>query len=638
MKTGTLLRGTAALIILTAVTPGLAVPVAIDTTNASNGITDLYSATFDPPLEACTGSDPSYCAFFLGTPGPTREIVVTPTPTGVANLVPLGITPVPASGSFLDLTLNAGKTQLTLAGGTVAFPPLTLTIQGTSPTPTAVNASGAGIVFKTSPQTVAINAAGQAEFLVAPVPIGTAVDFSTFSIIVGPPNGSCAGPQCALIPILTLDAVRFRLFIDYDPTFTTFTASYIGQTQNNSLLYITLNSGAPEIGVSDSVLPATDLKVPFGDVTELTSATPQTVTVTNSGQANLLLGAIGLANPLTPFALANDTCTGATVLPAASCTVDVTFSPGSVGTFTDSLNIPSNDADEPSITVEVSGNGTAQPVPNISVTDSVTPTTDGLVPFGSAGTGTQLNQTVTVTNDGNADLVLFSVGVANALAPPFSLVNDNCSDQTVAPTASCTIGVRFEPTAAGTFSGTFDIPSNDTADPTVLVSVSGTGTVAAVPDISVTDDTLPGDDLLVPFGNITEGTTRDLTVTVTNVGGADLVLGTIAGTNPLAEPFSLGTNSCSGQTLAPTASCTFITRYAPAGTGAASDNFNIPSNDTDEPSVLVSVTGTGITLGQGGVGTPKPSGASSGFMAMDPATLLLLSAAGAWGWRRRRAQ
>jgi hypothetical protein len=112
------------------------------------------------------------------------------------------------------------------------------------------------------------------------------------------------------------------------------------------------------------------------------------------------------------------------------------------------------------------------------------------------------------------------------------------------------------------------------------------------------------DDQLVPFGNITEGVTIDLTVTVTNVGGADLVLGTIAGTNPLAEPFSLA----------------------------------IPSNDPDEAPVLVSVSGTGITLGEGGVGTPEPSGASSGFMAIDPATLLLLSAAGAWGWRRRRAQ
>ena len=162
----------------------------------------------------------------------------------------------------------------------------------------------------------------------------------------------------------------------------------------------------------------------------------------------------------------------------------------------------------------------------------------------------------------------------------------------------------------------------------------------ATPDISVTDNTVPQDDLLVPFGNVTEGTTRDRTVTVTNNGNAALTVGAIGGVNPLAAPFSIVTNNCSGAnaTLAPAASCTVLLRYAPAGPGTDdADSLDIPSNDADDATVTVSLTGSGIALGEGGVETPAPSGADGGFMAIDPATVLLLGAAGLWAWRRRRA-
>jgi hypothetical protein len=646
VNTRTLLRGTAALIVLAATTPGLAVPVAIDTTNASNGITDLFSATFDGALSPCTAGSPPYCSFFNGWPSSAaRNIVISPNPGGVINAVPLGfgvfpdpIAPPPASGSFLNLTLNGTNTQLTLAGGTIAFPSLVLTISGGTPSATNVSANGAGVVFSAAPQTAAVDGNGTAEFLVNLAP-ATAVDFSIFQIVAFPPVGSCAGPLCGLIPILTLDMVKYRLLIQFDPTFTYFTASFIGQTGNNSILSITMNSVAPEIAVTDSVPPAGDLQVPFGDVTELTSAT-QTVTVTNSGGANLLLGTVDLVDPQTTFAVTSDGCTGATVLPATSCTIELAFTPGSVGTFNGSLTIPSNDLDEPSVTVALSGNGVSGQVPSISVTDSVPPATDQLIPFGSAAIGAQLDQTVTVSNAGNADLVLGTVAVADGLIPPFSIINDNCSGQTLQPTFTCTIGVRFEPTAVNNFNESFDIPSNDPTDPTVTVLVTGAGTLAA-PEISVTNDTSTATDphpLLVSFGNVTEATVRDRTITVTNLGGADLLVGAIAGTDPLAEPFSLVTDNCSNQTIGPAGSCTFVARYAPSDTTDSSDSLDIPSNDADEASVSVSLTGTGITQGEGGLGTPSPSGASSGFMAVDPATLLLLSAAGVWGWRRRRAQ
>ena len=178
------------------------------------------------------------------------------------------------------------------------------------------------------------------------------------------------------------------------------------------------------------------------------------------------------------------------------------------------------------------------------------------------------------------------MAVANALAPPFSILNDGCSNQSVPPAGSCTFDVRFQPTGNGTFNDSLDIPTNnDPDDPFETVTVSGTGTTIT-PDISITDTVAPVGDQQVPFGNLTEGTTLDRTVTVTNNGSANLVLGTVGGVNPLAAPFSFTTDNCSLQTLAPAASCSIQIRFSPVTLGFSSDSLNIPSNDPDEATVI----------------------------------------------------
>lgn len=221
-----------------------AAPMAIDTANLLNGITDIYSATFDGGLSPCTGSSPSYCSFFGGTPGTVRNITVSPTPTGVANGVPGGFASAPAAGSFLDISLGGGNTLVTLAGGTISFPTLSLTINGSAlgAGSAVVVASGAGMVFDSGVQNAALNGDGQAEFLVNLAP-ATAVDFSTLSQVVtsctpSPPSATL----CGLLPILSLDMVRYRLFLDFDPTFTSFTGEFIDQTSNNSMIFATLDS------------------------------------------------------------------------------------------------------------------------------------------------------------------------------------------------------------------------------------------------------------------------------------------------------------------------------------------------------------------------------------------------------------
>jgi hypothetical protein len=611
----------------------VAAPVALDTANPQNGISDLFSATFDGALSPCGPGDPPECTFFNGKPPPGRDILILPSPTGVATAVPGGIgpaftpttTPPPVAGSFLDLALGGGNTQLTLAGGTVSVGPfanpiINLVIRQGEPDETNIVAGGgangaAGMVINAGAVTVPVDANGVAIFEVTLAP-NVAADFSTLSTVVT----SCNGSLCALIPILTLDMVRYRMVIDYDPSFSYFTGTFTGQTANNSLLSFNLNSGVPDITVDPS-------SVPFGNVQVLTTAT-QTITLTNDGTANLVLGAVASANALDPpFALDNDNCSGQTLSPAADCTFDVTFTPGSVfNGFTDSLDIPSNDPNEASVSLAVSGNGVAAPEPNIVVTDSVAPANDQNVPFGSVIIGGQGNQTVTVTNTGNAGLDISDVASANPLLAPFSVTSDTCSNTTVASGGgTCSIGLRFEPTVAGPVSDSFDIPSNDLDTPTITVAVSGTTPVGA-------DITAPAS---VQFGNVVPGFFTDRTVTVTNDGTGNLVIGNVAQANPLPSQYSIESDGCSGQTVAAAASCTISLRFTPDAIANFDDSFDIPSNDPDESTVTVIVRGSGVEA----VVIPpvNASGADGGFMAMDPATLAALAVLLVWVCRGRRS-
>ncbi len=93
------------------------------------------------------------------------------------------------------------------------------------------------------------------------------------------------------------------------------------------------------------------------------------------------------------------------------------------------------------------------------------------VNFGDVPAGSSVDRVVTVGNEGNADL---TVGQVTTPGAPFSIVQDNVSNRTLAPGAEATLTVRFAPGAAGLHNDSFDIPSNDPDENPVTVSLSGT--------------------------------------------------------------------------------------------------------------------------------------------------------------------
>jgi hypothetical protein len=210
--------------------------------------------------------------------------------------------------------------------------------------------------------------------------------------------------------------------------------------------------GAPAAAVSPSNLA-------FGNQKVGTTSAAQTVTITDSGQAPLTVGAIATSGD---FAQTN-TCGAlpATLAPGASCAVAVTFAPTTTGARTGALTVTDNAPGSPQA-VALSGTGTA-PAASLSPTS---------LNFGTVKVGTtSAPQTVTLTNTGTATLVVSGVAASGDFA---AVAGAGCAS--LAPGARCTITVTFAPTAAGTRAGALSVADDAPGSPqTVALSGSGKG-------------------------------------------------------------------------------------------------------------------------------------------------------------------
>ena len=76
---------------------------------------------------------------------------------------------------------------------------------------------------------------------------------------------------------------------------------------------------------------------------------PQTVTVSDAGQAPLSISSMALVDKTGAFAVTADGCSGVTLATAATCQASVRFSPPSAGTFTAELRLTDNAFDSPQL-------------------------------------------------------------------------------------------------------------------------------------------------------------------------------------------------------------------------------------------------------------------------------------------------
>jgi hypothetical protein len=299
----------------------------------------------------------------------------------------------------------------------------------------------------------------------------------------------------------------------------------------------------PGIATSPSMLS-------FGSLAVGTTSQAQTVTVSNTGTAPLQIATVSGTGDFAE----TDTCSSQTIAAGSYCVISVTMTPTTVGMRTGSIQF--NDNADGLHLIALSGMGQQAGV-------SVSPTglAFGSLPFVStsqvsAATGTSLS--VTITNTGSAPLLL------NGFSTQGDFTESDSCGATIAAGASCTLTVKFVPTALGHRTGTLTI-SDNAGGGTQLVSLEGDGSPAGL--------------ILTPpvlnFGVQSVGvTSKPETATLTNNTGQPIPNLAITASGEYSESDNCGTVLANG------ASCTLTITVTPATAGAITGTVNISAGAT----------------------------------------------------------
>jgi phospholipase C len=143
---------------------------------------------------------------------------------------------------------------------------------------------------------------------------------------------------------------------------------------------------------------------------------------------------------------------------------------------------------------------------------------------------------------------------------------------------TCTISLKFTPSAAGNRSGTLTITDSDSTSPQVI-PLSGTSTwITTTPT-------------LVTFAAIPVGSASGYkTATIKNNATASVNITSIAATGDFSQ-----TNTC-GTALAAGASCAVTLRFVPTATGRRYGTITVTDSDSGSPQVIP-MTGVGTNVG-----------------------------------------
>lgn len=265
---------------------------------------------------------------------------------------------------------------------------------------------------------------------------------------------------------------------------------------NNNETEVTLSgSGAfsdeffPRFGISPSAIN-------FGEV-YLNQDSILSLTVYNSGLANLILypDSLNFTGSGASYFAIDSIITEAVIASGDSLIINVRFSPKTAGLQEATLNIYHNDAQNSPNQVLIFGTGLIPPTSLFSVSKSE-------IDFGEVYINEESSQSLTVFNNGLADLILYSDSLnLSGSGKSFFRFDSLLADVLIASGDSSVLAVKFSPTIDGLQEATFNIYHNDKQNNPQPVALSGTGVSVTITlnDVVTSSEFFSGESAIIAF-------------------------------------------------------------------------------------------------------------------------------------------
>jgi hypothetical protein len=257
-----------------------------------------------------------------------------------------------------------------------------------------------------------------------------------------------------------------------------------------------------------SVLP---LSLTFGQQAIGTTSSPQIATLSNTGMVTLTISNIGITGADASDFAETNTC-GPILAPNENCQISVTFTPTASGSRSAAVSITDNAPGSPQSVGLIGSTDVFLSPSNVSFSNQY---------VGISGP----SQTVTLTNTANSTLSITSV-----TASPADFAALSTCGSSVAPGASCSISVSFDPTASGARNGVLTVTDRANHS-TQTAALAGVGQ----------------DFALAPSGSamvtVPPGQTASYTVTVAPGGGFNQTVGLSCSGAPPLSGCSLSSSS-----------------------------------------------------------------------------------------------
>jgi len=202
--------------------------------------------------------------------------------------------------------------------------------------------------------------------------------------------------------------------------------------------------------------------------------------------------------------------------------------------------------------------------------------------FGAINIGNNSTFSITMINNGNAELIIYSTELSGSNYNEFTITNAS-GTQLIAPSDSSQIILSFSPQSEGSKSAMLIVTSNAESSPDTL-TLRGTG---VAPIFTVSAESINYDTVLV-------GENKNDTLTISNTGSSSLTISQTIISGSQAGDFSIVSGTGSKE-LAPSHSYEMIIKFFPQNEGNRSAYLVISSNASSSPD-SITLNGLGMVL------------------------------------------